>query len=84
MAAIYGAIIAPTFPLVEHKAIVIPRETVGNSSNVKALLATVNMEVQNLPMSENTMMTVLNSEKAKTQNNLIGSYWCKVLSKGTN
>jgi hypothetical protein len=35
MAAIKGAIIAPNFPLVEHKAIVMPRETVGESSNVR-------------------------------------------------
>ena len=45
-----------------------PRETVGKSSNVKALLATVNMDVQNLPMSENTIITVLNSVKL---NNLV-------------
>ena len=54
----YGATIAPTFPLVEHRAIVILRETVGKSSKVKALLATVNMDVQNLPMREKTTMTV--------------------------
>ena len=69
MAAIKGAIIAPTYPLVEHKAMVMPRETVGKSSNVKALLATVNMDVQNLPMSENTIITVLNSEKEIKLNN---------------
>ncbi len=55
----YGATIAPNFPLVEHRAMVIPRETVGKSSKVKALLATVNMEVQNFPISENTIMIVL-------------------------
>jgi hypothetical protein len=48
-----------------------PRETVGKSSNVKALLATVNMDVQNLPMSENTIITVLNSEKRIKLNNLV-------------
>ena len=71
MAAIKGAIIAPNFPLVEHKAIVMPRETVGESSNVKALLATISMDLQNLPMRENTIITVLNSEKRIKLNNLV-------------
>lgn len=57
----YGAITAPILPLVEHKAMVMPRETVGKSSNAKALFATVNMAVQNFPISENTIITVLSS-----------------------
>lgn len=49
----------PIFPLVEQMAIVKAREMVGKSSKVIALLATVNIDVQNFPINENTIMTVL-------------------------
>lgn len=48
---------APSLPHVEHKPIVIPREMVGNTSNVNVLFATVNMEVQNFPRREKTTAT---------------------------
>lgn len=51
--------IDPIFPLVEQIAIVKAREMVGKSSNVMALLATVSMDVQNFPISEKAIITVL-------------------------
>ena len=53
-----GAIMDPILPLVEQIARVMPREIVGKSSNVNALLVTFNKEVQNFPKSENVTITL--------------------------